>query len=169
MPSNIHLKLDGVKGESTDENYKEAMDLLHWEWNVVQEGATGAQAGKAKVHNLKVYKVLDAASATLMLRCLDGNKINKGTLTQSRQAGGKETVFVKIELENIRVADATMSALPMKNAPVDVGPDMAQVPVEEISLAFGIVKVEYTPVNPRTQEAGTPVPIAWDVQANKPP
>ncbi len=45
MAHDMFLKLDGVKGESKDHQYKDQIDILSWSWGMSQSGSMHAGGG----------------------------------------------------------------------------------------------------------------------------
>ena len=64
MASDIFLKVDGIKGESTDVNHKDEIEVLSWSWGVTQtpgsSAGSGASSGKPNISELVVGKLVVA-------------------------------------------------------------------------------------------------------------
>ncbi len=71
MAFDIFLKIDGVKGESSDAQHREEIEPASFSWGVSQEGATsaggGAGAGKASFQDLHIIMNVSRASPQLFL------------------------------------------------------------------------------------------------------
>lgn len=50
MALDMFIKIDGIKGESTDDKHKDEIDVLSWSWGMSQSGTVhttgGSGAGK---------------------------------------------------------------------------------------------------------------------------
>jgi len=158
VATDIFLKVDGIKGESTDVNHKDEIEVLSWSWGVTQmlgsSAGSGASIGKPNISELIVGKLVDKASPDLFRSCLTGKHIKDVELAQ-RRAGAGKTNFLTITLK-----DAIISGVH------DSGGLEAARPTESISIAFAKVIYEYIPQKP-TGQPGTPVVLKWDVKANK--
>jgi type VI secretion system secreted protein Hcp len=158
VASDIFLKMDGIKGESTDVNHKDEIEVLSWSWGVTQTpgpsagGAGGS--GKPSISELVVGKLVDKASPNLFRSCLTGKHIKDVELAQ-RRAGAGKTNFLTITLKDAVISDVNDSS----------GGEAAR-PTESISIAFAKVIYEYIPQKPNGQP-DTPVVLKWDVKANK--
>ncbi len=156
VASDIFLRVDGIKGESTDANHKDEIEVLSWSWGVTQTSGSsaggGASSGKPNISELVVGKLVDKASPDLFRSCLTGKHIKDVELAQ-RRAGAGKTNFLTITLKD--VVDVKDSS----------GGEEAR-PTESISIAFAKVIYEYIPQKPNGQP-GTPVVLKWDVKANK--
>lgn len=87
--SEMFLKLAGIEGESVDAKHKGEIDVLAWSWGLseVQSPAGGgAGAGRPKIENISIQKLVDLASPLLLSFSAQGKHISDGTLT-TRKAG----------------------------------------------------------------------------------
>ena len=152
------MKIDGIKGESTDDKHKEEIDVLSFSWGATQQGSSsfggGGGAGKVVMNDFSFTKKVDKASPALMLACADGSHI-KSVEMVARKAGKEQQEYLKIKL-----SDVLVSSFQSGGSQGDV------VPVDQISLNFAKVEVEYKP-----QKADGTLDAAakagWDVKANK--
>lgn len=158
MTQDIFLKLTGIAGESQDEKYKDAIEILRWEWKVRQQSnmhsGSGGGSGKATVSDLSFDHYVDRASPNLMTYCLTGKHIDTATLVV-RKAGGNPLEYLKITM-----GDAIVTRL--SPAAVET---MGRVR-EKVSLSFARVRQEYTIQNQQGGSGGT-VSAGYDVQANR--
>jgi type VI secretion system secreted protein Hcp len=158
VASDIFLKVDGIKGESTDVNHKDEIEVFSWSWGVTETPGSsaggGAGAGKPDISELVVGKLVDKASPNLFRSCLLGKHIKDVELAQRRAGAGKAN-FLTITLK-----DAIISGVNDSSA------GEAARPTESISIAFAKVTYKYIPQKPNGQP-DTPVVLNWDVKANK--
>jgi type VI secretion system secreted protein Hcp len=158
VASDIFLKVDGIKGESTDVNHKDEIEVLSWSWGVRQtlgsSAGSGASSGKPDTRELVVGKLVDKASPDLFRSCLTGKHIKDVELAQ-RRAGAGNTNFLTITLK-----DAIISSVD------DFSGLEAARPTESILIAFAKVIYAYIPQKPNGQP-DTPIVLKWDVKANK--
>jgi type VI secretion system secreted protein Hcp len=157
VASDIFLKVDGIKGESTDVNHKDEIEVLSWSWGVTEtlaSSGSGAASGKPNISELVVGKLVDKASPDLFRSCLTGKHIKDVELAERRAGAGKNN-FLTITLKDAIITGVHDSS----------GVDATR-PTESISIAFAKVIYEYIPQKPNGQP-GTPVVLRWDVKANK--
>ncbi|MCB4805500.1 type VI secretion system secreted protein Hcp [Methylobacterium brachiatum] len=139
MAVDIFLKLEGIKGESRDDKYKDEIDVLAWSWGAAQSGTThvgsGSGAGKVSVQDLSITKYIDKSSPTLFQHCCAGKHIKKGKLIV-RKAGDKPLEYLTVELEDIIVSHLSMGG--------SGGEDRL---TENVTLNFGTFHVKYAVQN----------------------
>ncbi len=152
------LKLENIKGESSDSKHKEEIEIESWSWGMSQSGTThsgtGGGAGKASVNDISIVKKVDKSSPILIKSCIQGVHIPKGTLTV-RKAGGSQLEYYKIDLEDILISGVQCSGHPGS-------PTLS----ESVSLNFRKFKIIYTPQDAKGA-AGAGVEYAYDIAANK--
>ena len=90
MALDIFLKLDGIKGESTDTQHREEIVVASFSWGLSQQRTTstggGAGASKASFQDLHVVTNVSQASPQLFLASAAGRHIETAVLT-CRKAG----------------------------------------------------------------------------------
>ena len=91
----IFLKLEGIQGESVDEEHRDEIDVLGWGWQLSNLGTThiggGGGAGVSEIGDISIIKNSDLASAPLYLAVMNGELIPEAILTLRRtnqQDGG---------------------------------------------------------------------------------
>ena len=109
----IFLKIDDIKGESTDSKHKDEIEVLSWTWGMERTGDTrygsGGSAGIVSFHDLVVVKALDRATPRLFEAVTAGDHLKMATLTL-RETGGSRLEVFKIVLENLLVTSLADSA-----------------------------------------------------------
>ncbi|MDR7040133.1 MULTISPECIES: Hcp family type VI secretion system effector [Methylobacterium] len=157
MAVDIFLKLDGVKGEAQDAKHSNEIDILAWSWGASQSGTThmgsGSGSGKVAVQDLSLTKYIDKSSPTLFQFCCNGKHIAKGQLVV-RKAGENPLEYIKIDLENIIVANVSLGG--------SGGEDRL---TENVTLNFSKIKYVYTPQE-KNGAPGQAVDISWDIAKN---
>lgn len=154
----MFLKLNGIEGESQDSGHSKEIDVLAWNWGGSAEANLSGSvptAGKAQNTDLAITKYVDKATPALMLRMVTGSPISDATLTV-RKAGSTSVEYIKIVLTNILVTSLSTG-----------GSDDDDRLTEEVTFFFGKVAFTYTPQDPTTGKAGTPITTTWDVGQNK--
>lgn len=140
MAYDAFLKIDDVKGEVQDSQYKEWIEISSFSWGVSNAGSSasggGGGAGKASFQDIHFTKSLDKSSATLMLHCANGAHFQKCHIEMRKSGGdpsGKSSVFLKIDLADVLVSSVL-------TAGAEQGDDR---PVEEVGLNFAKFHLEY--------------------------
>jgi type VI secretion system secreted protein Hcp len=137
MADDYYLKIDGVQGESTDQQHPGEIQLESWsfgESNPVSPAPGGAGIGAGKVHmqDFRFATKIDKAGPPLFLACATGKHIPSVVLT-CRKAGGTPLDFLRVTLNDVVVSSYGTSS--------SGGGEV--VPTEEVSLAFSKITFEY--------------------------
>lgn len=153
------LKIDGVKGESTDAKHKDEIDLLSWSWGESNSGSHarggGGGSGKVSMQDFHFTMRMNKASPVLFLGCATGEHYKSAALV-CRKAGKDQQEYM-----TIKMSDCLISSFQTGGSS---GSDV--IPIDQISLNFAKIEIEYKP-----QKAdGTldaPTKAGWDQAANK--
>jgi type VI secretion system secreted protein Hcp len=157
MAESMWIKIPDCKGEATDADHKDEIDIDSYSWGMVHPidpGGTGQSAGESTASQLVVSKTVCKATPNLMKFCMNAKSFGEVLLT-CRKRGENPIEYMKITMKNTVVASVQDSGS-ADGAPAH----------ESVSFAFTAVKVEYTP----QKEDGTPdasVSIEWDFAKNK--
>jgi type VI secretion system secreted protein Hcp len=153
------LKIDGIDGESQDSKHKGDIDVSSWSWGASQTGtmAAGGGGGAGKVHMQDFHFTMTVNKSTpkLILACSSGQHIPKAVLT-CRKAGTEQQEFLLYTFSDILVSSYQTGG--------SGGGDV--VPVEQISLNYTKVEVEYKEQKADGTLAG-PIKAGWDLKLNK--
>ncbi len=131
------MKIEGVAGESTDDKHKGEIDIMSFSWGETQQGSHGGGggggAGKVQMQDLHFTKKVDKATAPLFLACAVGSHL-KSVVIVARKAGKTQQEYLKYTL-----SDCLVSSYQVGGSQGDV------VPMEQISLNFAKIEIEYKP------------------------
>ncbi len=159
MAVDYFLKLDGIKGESTDSKHKDEIEIMSWSWGETQTGTVGGGggggAGKVQMQDFHFSALMSKASPVLFLKCANGSHIPKGTLTGTR-AGKGEQEFLKFVLEDVLISSYQTAGAAASDA----------LPTDSFSLNFAKIEFSYA-VQKANGEIGAWVTEGWDLRANK--
>jgi type VI secretion system secreted protein Hcp len=133
------LKIDGIPGESVDDKHRNEIEVLSFHWGIAR-----GNRGRAQVQDFQVVKHVDAASPLLFDAVCSGQRIKEALFTL-RKAGDKAIDFYKVRFDEVLIS----SVSPAGSAGGD------ELPLEQVSLNFGAVEIEYTMQNPDGQPGGT--------------
>ena len=96
--ADVFLKLDGISGESTDQDHKGEIDVEAVTFNAKRA------TGKVKFSPLRVIKVYDASSPKLTQAAASGRHIRSGTLTFRRSGDPNGVEFLTYKLSDLTVS-----------------------------------------------------------------
>jgi type VI secretion system secreted protein Hcp len=160
MAFDIFLKIDGIKGESSDAQHREEIELASFSWGASQQGSTstggGGGAGKANFQDLHVVMSVSQASPQLFLACAEGRHLKTAVLTCRRGGGRDRREFLRYTLSDVLVSSY------QTNGQADDG-----VPMDQVSFKYAQIKVEYWPQK-ADGSLGAPVTAGWDLKTNEP-
>lgn len=154
----MFIKIDGIPGESTDDQHKDEIVIESWSWGATQTsssgGAGGAGAGKVSFQDLHFVHKVDKASPKLFLATAKGTPIPNVELTV-RKAGAIPLEYIKIKMSDVIISG------------VSPGTSGDSIPTEQVTLNFAKYEIEYTPQDPNTGKPEPPVKASWDLNANQ--
>ena len=158
MSQDIFLKINGIDGESMDSAHKNEIEVLSWDWQILQECnmhmGSGGGAGKATVRDRNFVHDGDRSSPNLMKFCLTGKHIPEAKLVV-RKAGGSPLEYLKIEMTDVVITNVQPA-----------GSASDERIKESISMSFAKVKQEYTVQNQQGGSGGA-VTAGYDIKLNK--
>ncbi|MFC3798771.1 Hcp family type VI secretion system effector [Cohnella sp. GCM10012308] len=109
--SYILLTLDGIKGESTLEVGKGAIDITSITFGAVNPGSasagSGSGSGKPAFQEFSFTKLQDSASLSLLAILASGKTIKSGTISFYNANTESKKPYLTIKLENIFVTSDT--------------------------------------------------------------
>jgi type VI secretion system secreted protein Hcp len=161
MAVDYFLKIDSIKGESTDDKHKDQIELVSWSWGETQSGGGqvsargGLSGGRVSMQDFSFMMSTSKASPPLMLACATGEHFKDATL-ECCHATKDKTLFLKIKMSDCMVTSYQTG-----------GSSGAEIPTEQVSLNFGKIEFEYTPTDTSTGKPGGAVKAGWDLKANK--
>jgi type VI secretion system secreted protein Hcp len=160
MAVDYYLKLDGITGEATDAQFKDAIPLDSFSWGETQptsmgHNVAGAGAGKVVMQDLHFTTQFSKASTSLFLACASGQHIKKAQLF-ARKAGGKQETFLTVTFTECMVSSYQTGG----SAHADI------IPMDQVSLAFAKIEIEYKGQT-ATGSVANPVKVGYDLKLNQ--
>lgn len=149
MATNMFLKLvePEIKGETTDSNHKDEIQVLSWSHSFNQptsptrSSAGGGTVEMANHADFSFTKYTDAATDDLLKQCWSGKMIKEATFSAYRADGNNTPVkYLEIIMENVIVSNLSL------------GGGTGDVPTETVALSYGKVTYKY---NPQKEADGT--------------
>lgn len=154
------LKIDGIEGESTDDQHRNQIEILSFSWGENQpgisrqaQGVGGGGSGKASFQDIHFKASANKATPKLMLAAATGQHIKSAKLFV-RKAGERQQDFYEIELQDVIVSS------------YQAGGQGGSVPTDSFSLNFTKIQFEYSPQSP-DGTLGSPIKAGYDIKANK--
>lgn len=134
------LKVDGVEGESTDDNHKDEIDVLSWSWGVQQSGTMahggGGGEGKASFNDFNFTHHVDKASPVLLKACATGQHIKEAVVVGEKSSDvdrGGASQFFKYTFTDVIISSYQEAG------------DKSRDVTDSAAFRFASVKVEATP------------------------
>ena len=145
MPSNMFIRFEGptIPGTSRLPGHESDIEILSWSHGFVQPGARST-AEQATHQNFSLTKYLDTSSNELLRMSWSGKQFLKATVTCYREGsspGGAATKYLEIDMQHVVISNYSISGGP------------GDIPVENISLDYGIVEYKYTPAHGESSSA----------------
>jgi type VI secretion system secreted protein Hcp len=156
MAIDVHIRFDGVEGESTDRDHQGEVRVLTWGWGVTQAAAAagaGSGTGKATPADLVFTHGYDKASPLLAKRCAQGKHFPTVVLS-ARKAGEGQKDFLKVTMKEVFITSVQV---------VGQGEGGLQ---ESVSLRYGTIEFGYKPQDARGG-LGAEVKFNWDLKTSK--
>jgi len=163
MATDYFLKVQKIKGESTDKDHKDWIEFESFSWGASQMGSgprsTGGAASSERVdlQDITLTKRLDSASADLLYHCCLGDDVGPVEIQCCRATGAK-TCYLNIKLSEGVVVSSY--------APSGAG-GSGELPDESVSFNFGKVDYEYTATHHETGQPQGSQKRWWSVTKNQ--
>jgi type VI secretion system secreted protein Hcp len=157
--NDIHIRIDGINGESTVSNHRDEIVVESWNWGIANAApaSTGGagSAGRATFADFTFTHRADRASPLLWKACATGQVIRTATLSVSRP-GPVAQDYMTIKFTEVRVTSVALA---------DSASD-TQPPIESVSLGYAKVDYQYRPQN-ANGSLGAAVAFKFDLLRNR--
>lgn len=158
MAVDMFMKISSVDGESKDDAHKGEIDVLSYNWGMLQSGTFhvggGGGAGKVNIQDLSFTKWVDLSSPVLMLACSNGEHFDEAKLTV-RKAGKTPLEYILVTMKKVMVTSVSTGG--------SGGEDRL---TENVTLNFADVEVKYSQQSDTGGEEAAKT-YHWDIEANK--
>ena len=143
MATNMYVKFEepALETDMAAEGHSNEIEILSWNHGFSQPTSPVRASGgagtveQANHQNLSITKYLDGSTADLLKQCWTGKQFGKATLACYRADGNEANAPVKyleLILEHVVISNFSISGGP------------GDIPVETISLDYGIIQYNYT-------------------------
>jgi type VI secretion system secreted protein Hcp len=143
MATDQYLQIDGLKGESTDSDHKDWIEILSYSLAAsapapgTAEAAATNQTKPSGPGDIVITKQMDSSSPKLLALCSSGKHIGKATI-ESTANGQPETIEMSdVVVSNVSPQDGAADRAAGSKSATDV-------PTESITLDYGKIQWTYT-------------------------
>lgn len=160
MAADIFLQIDGIKGESTDSEHKDWIELLSFNHSISQaasataNSAGGGTTGRCQHQDYSITKYVDLASPKLYELASSGKHIKDVTIEMLRASGDKRVKYMVVKMEQVVISHVSPSG----------GGDF---PTESVSFNYGTIKWTYTQQKRADGSQGGNTAGGWSLVENK--
>lgn len=158
--ADIYLQIDGLKGESTDSEHKDWIEVLSFNHSITQpssasaNSAGGGTTGRCQHQDYSITKFVDLASPKLYELACSGKHIKSVNIEMLRASGDKRVKYMVVAMEQVVISH--------------VAPAGGQeFPSESISFNYGTIKWTYTQQKRTDGSQGGNAAGGWSLVENK--
>ncbi|AOI67569.1 type VI secretion protein [Burkholderia territorii] len=165
------LQIDGVEGESTDQQYPGLIQIQSWQWAEENSGrwgfGSGGGAGKVEMKDFEFRMVSNKASPKLFLMCATGDHIASAKLI-CRKSGKGQQEFLTISFASGLVSSfRTLGNMPFSQLGHGSGEVDNVLPTDEIKINFAQIEFEYREQR-NDGTMGAVIKAGYDLKLNAP-
>ena len=156
MASDVHIKFEGVDGESTHKDHKGEIEVLSWSWGVSNASATaggGSGKGKGDPGAFNFMHIYDKASPVLAKKCTQGVHFPTVTLT-ARKSGEGQKEFLKVVMKEVFITAVHPS-----------GGGSGEIS-ESVSMTYGDIEFTYKPQDDKGGTGGD-IKYGWNAKTTE--
>ncbi len=162
MPFDAFVEIEGVRGEASDDEFKDQIEIESFAWGVSQPASAGYGGGSGacvcKISDFSFTHHMDKASPVLFQKCCAGEHIPK-IVVNMRKAGGTQLVynayvFNDCIISSVRPGGSARAA--------------SDIPLEEVTISFAECSIDYQPQGADGQAEGGRVHGGWNIKGNTP-
>jgi len=137
MAVDYFLTLDGIQGESEDNDHKNDIQILSWSWGGSQTssvaGTGGSGAGKVSLSDFSIMAYFDKSTPKFFKSICAGTHIKTGTMNAIK-AGSDGKPYLKVDFKELFVTSLQISG-------------SSEVPSVSISFSYNEIKIDYSTQN----------------------
>jgi len=158
--ADLYMQIDGLKGECTDSDHKDWIELLSYNHSISQPAsATATSAGggttaRCQHSDFSITKYIDLASPKLYEMCSSGKHIKSVNIEMMRASGDKRVKYMEVKMEQVVISHVAPAG----------GSDF---PSEAVSFNYGTIKWTYTQQKRTDGTAGGNTTGGWSLVDNK--
>lgn len=153
--SDVFLKLDGIAGESTDDQHAGESPVFKFSQAATNTasggGGGGGATGRPTIADMKLTKPVDSATPRIFDSLVQGRHLRDAMVT-FRRRGEDRFEYLRYEIEDVLVTRHEV-----------LTPTTNGGPVEELALNFARITITYIPQR-SDGSAGTPIRVTYDLR-----
>lgn len=136
-----YLQIEGIKGESQEDQHKDWIEVLSYNHRVDQPTSStrsssgGGTTGASQHGDVTITKFVDMASPKLHDAVSTGKHFKKAVLDFCRQSGGSKVKYLTITLEEVVISSVASDG---------ASKGQNELPVETVALNYGTIEWVYT-------------------------
>src|SRR5271168_1684274 len=154
MAVDYFLKLEGVPGESADDQHKNEIQIMSWSWGASQvssvAGTGGSGAGKADLSDFSVMTYFDKATPKFFKSIGLGTHIKSGTMNAIK-SGADGKPYLKVDFKELFVSSVQISG-------------SSEIPTVSLSFTYEI-KIDYS-VQDENGNLKSTGPVTYNTKEN---
>jgi type VI secretion system secreted protein Hcp len=165
MAFDVFVQIDGIPGESLDDQHPDWIEVLSFEHAMEQPASAsasssgGATAERVNHKPFIFVHQIDKASPKLAEACCKGTHIAKIVFEFCRAGGEEKTKYYEVVLEQ-----ALVNSIKPRGA---TDKDERGFPTEEVALTYGKINWNYIQQKRSDGAGGGSVATGWDLTSNK--
>jgi len=134
--ADLYMQIDGLKGECTDSDHKDWIELLSYNHSISQPAsATATSAGggttaRCQHSDFSITKYIDLASPKLYEMCSSGKHIKSVNIEMMRASGDKRVKYMEVKMEQVVISHVAPAG-------------GSEFPSEAVSFNYGTIKWTY--------------------------
>ncbi|HEY5604373.1 MAG TPA: type VI secretion system tube protein Hcp [Gammaproteobacteria bacterium] len=162
----IYLEYEGIKGNVTNEGYKDQIEISYFNFSVSRAVSMTAgsianrESGTPQLSDIQLTKPLDNSSPHLFNASVAAAQGKTAKLHFVRTAEGKSAEFMTYEL-----SDCVVSAYSISAEGGDAAAEAAS-PTENVTLSYTKIIVSHTQYD-KTNKVGSPIRSGYDLALAK--
>jgi len=155
MAFDAYLQIDGIKGESTDSEHKDWIEVLSYSTPIGQPAAAaaGSTSGRVTHQPFQIVKRTDLASPKLYEMASTGKHIKEVIVELMRASGGTPVKYMEIKMTDVIISNVSSAGRGGQAPPAHPSPPTLQnleKPVasplltESVSFNYGSIQWTYS-------------------------
>ncbi|AUH53589.1 type VI secretion system tube protein Hcp [Chromobacterium sp. ATCC 53434] len=141
------LQIEGVEGESTDQQYPGLIQIHSWQWAEENSGkwgfGSGGGAGKVEMKDFEFRMVSNKASPKLFLMCATGEHIPRAKLICRKSGKGQQDFMIITFASGLVSSFRTLGNIPHTVMVGGSSDTESVLPTDEIKINFAKIEFEY--------------------------
>src|SRR5215831_587263 len=102
--ADLYMQIDGLKGESTDSEHKDWIELLSFNHAITQPASAtassvgGGTTARCQHSDFSITKYVDLSSPNLYQVCCSGKHLKNVTIEMLRASGDKRVKYMEVKM-----------------------------------------------------------------------